>query len=256
MQHPTPPGSRWLTAALAAALLLAATAAPAADRATSALPMASGPASTVASLADGLVVDRPVAAARLSAPGLDPALLDLALSSLDCARRAGVADDRADKVLSIIDYRLPSTAPRLWVLDLEHGSTLFVERVAHGRSTGENIATHFSNVPESNASSVGLFRTGETYMGKHGLSLRLDGLEPGFNDEARARGIVVHGADYCTAEHVDTYGRLGRSQGCPALDPGVSSAVIDTVRDGTLLFAYFPEADWLARSAFMHCDAA
>ena len=162
---------------------------------------------------------------------------------------------QAGKVLSIIDYSLPSTAPRLWVLDLEQGSTLFVERVAHGRNTGENLATQFSNVPASNESSVGLFRTGETYTGKHGLSLRLDGLEPGFNDAARARGIVVHGADYCTPEHVDTYGRLGRSQGCPALAPAVSSAVIDTIRDGTLLFAYFPEADWLAGSALMHCDA-
>lgn len=191
---------------------------------------------------------------QISAPGLDPALLDLALTSLSCARREGVADSpQAEKILSIIDYRLPSTARRLWVLDLEHASTLFVERVAHGRTTGEDIASHFSNVPHSNASSVGLFRTGETYTGQHGRSLRLDGLEPGFNDAARARGIVVHAADYCTSEHVDTYGRLGRSQGCPALDPGVSTAVIDTIQGGTLLFAYYPESDWLETSRFMHC---
>ena len=198
----------------------------------------------------------PVEPAGFGAPGLDPKLLALAIDSLACAQGAGLAEgDQAASVLSIIDFRLPSTAPRLWVLDLVHHTTLFVERVAHGRTTGEDLAVKFSNTPHSNASSVGLFRTGETYIGKHGRSLRLDGLEPGFNDNARSRGIVVHAADYCTAEHVDAYGRLGRSQGCPALDPGVSAAVIDTIRDGTLLFAYFPEADWLATSRFLHCAA-
>lgn len=252
-----------LATGLTAGLLLSASA-PAAPNAPVFAPPASGvpvpedagsgDAVTDLDLPSPLLDDQRPGVPEITAPGLDPALLDLALTSLACARREGVADGpQAEKILSIIDFRLPSTARRLWVLDLEHASTLFVERVAHGRTTGEDVASHFSNVPHSNASSVGLFRTGETYTGQHGRSLRLDGLEPGFNDAARARGIVVHAAEYCTPEHVDTYGRLGRSQGCPALDPAVSTAVIDTIRDGTLLFAYYPESDWLEKSRFMHC---
>ncbi len=264
MKHPTRQGGSRPFAGLVAAVLLGASVAPLARAAaafaasTPAPPPVTpaAPPDDALADADGPAPTRAVATG-LSAPGLDPVVLDLALAALDCAHRTGAAAvPEAEKVLSIIDYRLPSTAPRLWVLDLQHRSTLFIEHVAHGRGTGEDLATRFSNVPESNTSSVGLFRTGETYTGKHGLSLRLDGLEPGFNDQARARGIVVHGADYCTMAHVDTYGRLGRSQGCPALDPAISEAVIDTIRGGTLLFAYFPEADWLSTSRFMHCDAA
>ncbi len=201
------------------------------------------------------------ASARAATPavgspaGLDPVVYDLALEALGCARSAGATSERADRVISVIDFRLPSTAPRLWVIDLATGETLFNERVAHGRTTGDDAAVSFSNIPGSNASSLGLFRTGETYIGKHGRSLRLDGLEPGFNDRARDRAIVVHAASYCTLEHVERWGRLGRSQGCPALDPAVSDAVIDTVRDGTLVFAYFPDTEWLTRSSMLTCDA-
>lgn len=193
--------------------------------------------------------------ANLDLAGLDPAVLDLALGALACARQAGTAGDRADHVLSVIDFRLPSTAPRLWVIDLDSGAALFTERVSHGRNTGEDAAVSFSNIPGSNQSSLGLFRTGEIYVGKHGRSMKLDGLEVGFNDRARDRAIVVHAASYCTAGHVAQWGRLGRSQGCPALDPAVSDAVIDTIRDGTLLFAYYPDPDWLSGSAALRCDA-
>ena len=196
-----------------------------------------------------------IAPAALHVPGLDPEVLDLALGSYACAKRAGqVSGERAAKVISVIDFRLPSSEPRLWVLDLATGETLFRERVAHGRTTGDDMAVSFSNTPHSNASSVGVYRTGETYTGRHGLSMRLDGLEPGYNDAARDRGIVVHGADYCTPDHVQRWGRLGRSQGCPALDPRVSADVIETIRDGTLIFAYFPQPDWLANSAFLRCS--
>lgn len=244
-----------LATGLTAGLLLSASAPAAPNGFDTDVPVSEDAATDLDRPSSDLLVDGGIPGLpEITAPGLDPALLDLALTSLACARREGVADGpQAEKILSIIDFRLPSTARRLWVLDLEHASTLFVERVAHGRTTGEDVASHFSNVPHSNASSVGLFRTGETYTGQHGRSLRLDGLEPGFNDAARARGIVVHAAEYCTPEHVDTYGRLGRSQGCPALDPAVSTAVIDTIRDGTLLFAYYPESDWLEKSRFMHC---
>lgn len=197
------------------------------------------------------VASRPL----VDAPGLDPRVLDLALRARECARKGGAATERADSVLSVIDFSRPSSEPRLWVLDLASGTTLYNERVAHGRTTGDLDATRFSNVPGSNASSVGLYRTAETYVGKHGRSLRLDGLDPGWNDRARDRAIVVHGASYCTLDHVEKWGRLGRSQGCPALDPAVTDAVIDTIRGGTLLFAYYPDADWLAGSSWLACDA-
>jgi hypothetical protein len=197
----------------------------------------------------GEAADRPVAA-----PGLDPEVLDLALDAVDCARERGVVDDA--HVLSVIDFRLPSTERRLWVIDLDKREAVFVERVAHGRNTGEDLASAFSNRPGSNQSSVGLFRTGETYVGKHGRSLRLDGLEPGFNDRARQRAIVVHGATYCTLDHVMKWGRLGRSEGCPALDPAVTDAVIDTIRDGSLLFAYYPVQEWLGASRFLSCSSS
>jgi hypothetical protein len=202
--------------------------------------------------AAGEPASRPViSAAAFDVPGLDPALLGLALAATGCAEEAGVVGDA--RTLTVIDFRLPSTEPRLWVLDLVHHTALFHERVAHGRNTGEDLAVAFSNRAGSNESSVGLYRTGETYSGRHGRALRLDGLEPGFNDHARDRGIVVHAADYCTSEHVDRWGRLGRSEGCPALDPAVSNAVIDVIADGTPLFAYYPEPGWLAGSAFLTC---
>lgn len=207
----------------------------------------------------GLAVASPPPAAeppRLQADGLDPALYAFALRARDCARDAGaVAGERAGRYLSVIDYRLPSTAPRLWVLDLAEHRALYTERVAHGRESGENVAVRFSNVPGSNQSSLGLFRTGETYVGQHGRSLRLDGLEPGVNDHARDRAIVIHGAEYCTGGHVVRYGRLGRSLGCPALDPAVTDGVIDTIRDGTLLLAYYPDPAWLEGSPLARCAA-
>lgn len=193
------------------------------------------------------------AAAPAAVPSPAPDVLALALRARACAIAGGAAPDTS--VLTVVDYSRPSTEPRLWVLDVATGATLFHERVAHGRTTGELDATTFSNVPGSNASSLGLFRTAEVYVGKHGRSLRLDGLDPGWNDRARDRAIVVHGASYSTLAHVERWGRLGRSQGCPALDPAVTDAVIDTIRDGTLLFAYAPDPAWLAGSDWLHCDA-
>lgn len=141
------------------------------------------------------------------------------------------------------------------MLDLARGEVRFHERVAHGRESGLARATRFSNEVGSRQSSLGLFRTGETYRGRHGYSLRLTGLEPGTNDRAFERAIVVHGADYATGEFVRRHGRLGRSWGCPALDPSVSRDVIDTIRGGTALFAWYPDADWSERSPYLHCQA-
>lgn len=187
--------------------------------------------------------------------GLEPGLLETALGARRCADQLGeLPHARARRLLTVIDYSRRSSQERLWVLDLEAGEVLFSERVAHGKGTGADRARHFSNVEGSNQSSLGLFRAAETYRGKHGYSLRLDGLEPGINDAARDRAIVIHGADYATEEFVRKHGRLGRSWGCPALDPAVSSEVIDTIANGTVIFAWHPDHQWQTDSRFLDCD--
>jgi hypothetical protein len=143
-------------------------------------------------------------------------------------------------MLTIIDYSLPSRARRLWVLDLRAGRILARELVAHGRNSGGDRADRFSNRPGSLQSSLGLFLTGRVYRGKHGVSLRLRGLDPRLNSRAEERAIVVHGADYVSQRTIAALGRLGRSQGCPALDPAVARRVIELIRNGTALFAYHP----------------
>ncbi len=145
--------------------------------------------------------------------------------------------------------------PRLWVIDLAARKVLFEELVAHGRETGANFAERFSNDEGSLQSSVGVFLTADTYVGENGYSLRLDGLEPGFNDHARARAIVMHGAPY-VRPGMEAQGRLGRSWGCPALPLSSARQVIDTIKEGTLVVAYYPDAAWLQQSRFLNgCTA-
>jgi len=182
------------------------------------------------------------------------AVLALARTAYACAVHSGAAADTG--ILTVIDYDRPSVDARLAVVDLRASAVLMETRVAHGRNSGDDQAVAFSNVSGSNESSVGLYRTGETYTGKHGRSLTLDGLEPGWNDHARARAIVVHAADYATEAFVLRWGRLGRSLGCPALDPAVSDTVIDKIRGGTLVFAYHADAAWLATSRWLACSGA
>ena len=146
----------------------------------------------------------------------------------------------APKTLTIIDYSLPSTEPRLWVLDLQTGRTLYEEVVAHGRGSGGNMATAFSNAADSHQTSLGLFVTEDTYVGQNGYSMRLNGLEPGVNDHARARAIVMHGAPYVDPAIAAAQGRLGRSWGCPALRPAVAKELIDHIKGGNLLFCVLP----------------
>lgn len=154
-------------------------------------------------------------------------------------------------LLTVIDFTLPSTEKRLWVIDVEKREILLNTVVAHGRNTGELMAENFSNTPESFQSSLGFYKTAETYQGKHGYSLRLDGLEKGFNDQARARAIVIHGADYAREEFAKTKGRLGRSLGCPALPPELSAKVIDLIKDGSLLFIYGNDDNYLRKSTLV-----
>ena len=189
----------------------------------------------------------------VASSGISPNVLKLALSAVECGIASG--DLRAPKTLTVIDYSRPSTEPRLWVFDLRSGSLLFKELVAHGRNTGDNMATRFSDDMNSRQTSIGLFRTSDTYVGNNGYSLRLDGLEPGFNGNARSRAIVMHGAPYVSAQFATTQGRIGRSWGCPALREAVARKVIDTVRGGDVIFSYYPDQKWLKTSRFLNCQA-
>ncbi|MCA1768797.1 MAG: murein L,D-transpeptidase catalytic domain family protein [Halomonas sp.] len=181
------------------------------------------------------------------APGADPQVLSLAASALACA------DPDAER-LAVIDYSLPSSEPRLWVFDLNRDKLMFEELVSHGRGSGDAMATTFSNVPESYQSSLGLFRTMNTYYGRNGYSLRLEGLENGINDLAYQRAIVIHGADYVSESFIQQTGRLGRSHGCPAVSQDVTYPLIDSIKDEQYLFVYYPDQEWLESSAYLACD--
>jgi L,D-transpeptidase catalytic domain len=182
--------------------------------------------------------------------GLDPRVLALALQSAAAAVGQGAAV--LPSTLTVIDYSKPSTEPRLWVFDVRTHELLFHELVSHGRGSGKTMATEFSNTAESNMTSLGLFRTAEAYTGHNGYSLRLDGLEKGTNDNARDRAIVIHGAPYVNAATAKANGYLGRSLGCPAVRPEVAQELIDAVKGGGLLFAYYPDQAWLQSSQYLH----
>jgi len=159
-------------------------------------------------------------------------------------------------VLSVIDFTKKSTDKRLWVINMVNGKLLFNTLVAHGKNTGEQYAEHFSNMPSSNMSSLGFYLTGETYIGKHGKSLALDGLEQGFNDRARERAVVMHSADYVSQDYIDKTGRLGRSWGCPALPPQYAEKIINTTANGSCLFIYYPDKKYEQAAKFLDYKAA
>lgn len=200
--------------------------------------------STAETPASAKAAESPLAAATI-----DPKVLKLAMQATTCATQQGVVKRPA--TLTVIDYSRPSTKPRLWVVDLATGKLLFEELVAHGQGSGTDLATKFSDEPDSHQSSLGLFLTEETYTGKHGYSLRLQGLEAGVNSRARERAIVVHAAEYVSAATVSTLGRLGRSWGCPALGKDVARRVIDTIKAGSVVFSYYPDKTWLSGSKFL-----
>lgn len=178
-----------------------------------------------------------------------PRVFSLALAAARCATSNGAVIDPA--TLTIIDYSKASTEPRMWVLDLDNRSLLYEELVAHGQGSGGNFATKFSNKPDSHQTSLGLFVTDTPYVGRNGYSLKLQGLEPGFNDRARERAIVMHGAPYVSDHISKGLGRLGRSHGCPAVREPVARELIDRVKGGSLVFAYYPDANWLENSRFL-----
>ncbi len=145
-----------------------------------------------------------------------------------------------DSVITIIDFTLPSSQKRLFVLDIRNHKILFHTLVAHGRNSGRETAVSFSNKPASNQSSPGFYRTAETYNGKNGYSLKLEGLEPGINDRAMDRAIVVHGASYVNEQYIQSQGYIGRSQGCPAIPVQQTYPLINSICEGSCLFIYHP----------------
>jgi len=181
-----------------------------------------------------------------AAPTIRPEALRAALSAWDSLLSRG---EVFRPLLTVIDYSLPSIAKRLWVFDLASRRLLFHELVAHGRNSGEDLARSFSNEEGSLMTSLGAFVTGTTYNGRNGYSLRLRGVEPGVNDRAEARTIVVHGAPYVCKEIAHKLGRLGRSHGCPAVRPAIARTLIDKVKDRSLLYAWYPSIDKAAAPA-------
>ncbi|TBU90340.1 murein L,D-transpeptidase catalytic domain family protein [Stutzerimonas kirkiae] len=186
------------------------------------------------------------------APALDRKVLTHAVAAMQCAVNNGATPARR---LAVIDFSLPSSERRLWIFDLQQKKLLLEDLVAHGQKSGENLATRFSNRVGSHQSSIGLFRTAESYSGKHGYSLRMDGLEPGINDRARERAIVVHAADYVNPAWITSQGRIGRSQGCPAVRPEVARMVVDSLKGGQFMFSWYPDQQWLQSSLYLNCEA-
>jgi hypothetical protein len=199
----------------------------------------------------------PTLVTSASPSGLETALLHAAPAIRPEALRAAIAawgdlssrGEISRPLLTVIDYGLPSTTKRMWVFDLASCKLLFHELVAHGRNSGEDATQTFSNETGSLMTSLGAFVTGATYTGRNGYSLRLRGMEPGVNDRAEARAIVVHGAPYVSEEVAHKLGRLGRSYGCPAVRSAIARPLIDELKDRTLVYAWHPSMDGAAPPA-------
>lgn len=174
---------------------------------------------------------------RQQDPNLDKQALTHALAAYYHARANGL-DKR--EILTLVDYQKPSTQKRLWVIDMHREKVLVNALVAHAKNSGNNFATHFSNQKRGRQSSLGLYLTKQVYRGKHGLSLRVQGLNPKLNGNAYQRAVVIHPANYVSAQFAKQHGRLGRSWGCFALSPKMAKKVIQIIKSGTLLYAYHP----------------
>lgn len=182
---------------------------------------------------------------QLNKIGLDKNVFEKALRGFEKLYNQGKV---TTEILSVCDFTKSSKEKRLFIIDLAKRELLFNTLVAHGKNTGEEFATKFSNEPSSYQSSLGFYVTGETYKGKHGLSLKLDGLEKGFNDNAEKRAIVMHGAEYVSENFISAQGRLGRSFGCPSVPVELHQSIINTLKGGSCLFIYYPDKNYLAKS--------
>ena len=185
---------------------------------------------------------------------INPQALDLAMRGYYNLKRQGLI--RREGILTLIDFDKPSVSERLYVIDINTGKILHSSLVAHGKGSGDIMATRFSNRPGSKESSLGFYLTEATYSGKNGYSLVLRGLDHGINDKAEMRSIVMHGADYVSPEYVRRFGRLGRSQGCPAISFETCQQLIDLIKDGTCLFIYRTGKDYASRSGVLNPGTA
>ncbi len=186
---------------------------------------------------------------HINIPGINSKVLQLAITAYNNARAEGIGNK---DLLTIVDYSLPSTAKRLWVIDMRNNKIVHNTHVAHGIGSGENYAKRFSNQHGSKMSSLGLFLTGDIYTGNYGDSLNLHGLEDKFNSNALARRIVVHSAHYVDEWIIKKSGRLGRSFGCLALNKNVAYKIMHTIKDGSLIFCYYPDKNWLDGSKLLY----
>ncbi len=173
-------------------------------------------------------------AAHLDSAGLAINVFEKALTGYYNIKSHGLLHTKS--ILTIADFDQESCKKRLYIIDLAKKELLLNTWVAHGQNSGGDKPDYFSNARNSNSSSLGFYLTGEIYFGKHGRSLKLDGMDYGFNNNARERSIVVHGADYVCQASIDQLGRLGRSQGCPAVATKLANQVINTISDKTVLF--------------------
>ncbi|KTD36052.1 hypothetical protein Lnau_1036 [Legionella nautarum] len=187
----------------------------------------------------------------LLASNLNKLVIDKVLKTLKCASEYNVDHNN---ILTIIDYSIPSSDKRLWVFDLYSKKLLFHTYVSHGIKSGTLLSTSFSNKFNSKSSSIGVYQTEDTYYGRHGLSLKLDGLDRGFNDNASNRSVVMHGGWYVDESFIKKYGRAGRSWGCPALPENLTSDIINTIKDKSLFVSYYPSDNWFLKSKFLNCD--
>lgn len=185
-----------------------------------------------------------------STTGLQPAVIHAVINTLVCAKNKHI--DHAP-ILTVIDYSKPSGEKRLWIFDLLTEQLILHTYVSHGIKSGASVSHFFSNKNNSKASSLGIYRTQKPYHGREGLSLRLEGLEAGFNNNASNRYLVMHGGWYMGEPFIKKYGRSGRSWGCPAVPNDLKDQIINTIKDNSLLIAYYPDEQWLNTSQFLHC---
>ncbi len=182
------------------------------------------------------------------APNLNHEVLKLAVHAYNHAVNQHKVKNH---YLTVIDYHLPSNKKRLWIFDLNHDKLAYNTFVAHGKNSGALYAKHFSNTNRSKASSLGTYITKDTYYGGKGLSLNLQGMEHGFNDHAYDRRVVIHGAWYVEPKFIKQSGQAGRSWGCPAIGKSLAKPVINTIKGGSVVFAYYPDKNYLARSSYL-----
>ncbi|MCF3108687.1 murein L,D-transpeptidase catalytic domain family protein [Niabella sp. CC-SYL272] len=173
---------------------------------------------------------------HLDLKGLSEKAFTYALEGLEELKEEGKVLN--DSVITIVDFDQPSVNKRMYILDVKNYKLLFNTWAAHGRKSGTLVATSFSNTLSSNKSSLGFYLTDEPYYGGNGYSLKLKGLEPGLNDRAMQRAIVLHGARYVSQESIQELGYLGRSFGCPAVPVELSQPIIETIKEGSILFIY------------------